>query len=249
MKTLTTLILLTATLAQAQSVSRNRGAAGGGYADGPSLVTDPPQTVSAGQELRMHGLAANVYTNKTRLDSSLRVTVSHAYKIAQKPDVLAARYTPELIDELYQLRASLVGLMNRVAFENADMRMEGMPKSVTTGYGHRRTNVFKRSERDKQSNEHRASQSALLQLRRLLSSRFDVRTFAMTDGHTHHYKLPEGEYLLCVLQPFRDPAKKNAPGSAMAIWWTTVTIEKDRPKELVLDETNAISWREIFVTQ
>jgi hypothetical protein len=248
MKALITLILLSATLAHAQNMSLNRGL-GGGYADGPSLVPDPPATVTAGQELRMYALTANVYTNKTRLDSSLRVTVTHAHKIAQKPDVLAARYTPDLIEELYSLRASLVGLINRVAYDNADRRVEGMPRSVTTGYGHRRTNVLKRSERDKQNNEHRATQSALLQLKRLLSSRFDVRTFAMTDGHTHHYKLPDGQYLLCVLQPFRDPAKKNTPGSEMAIWWTTVTIEKERPKELILDETNAISWREIFETQ
>ena len=246
MRTLITLILLTATLVCAQSMSIQRGHSGGGYSDGPSLIVEPPAQITAGEDLRMYELVSSLYTNKTKLNSSLRVTVTHADKIAQQPDVLCARYTPDLIRELYSLRASFVGLMNRVAYDTADRRIEGMPNRVDIGYGRSRKNVFKKSERDKENIEHRAEQSAVAQLKRLLASRFTVKTYGMTDRTTHHYKLDDGEYLLCVLQRVNNPDAKAMLGSKWAIWWTRFTVEADKPKALVLNETNAISWREIF---
>jgi hypothetical protein len=68
----------------------------------------------------------------------------------------------------------------------------------------------------------------------------------MTDRITHHYRLPDGQYMLCVIQKVKDPDSSAMLGSKTAIWWTKFVIEKDKPKELILDETNAITWREIF---
>ena len=247
MKILTAFIILTAALSQAQTmnIQRGSGTGTGGYSDGPSLITQTPKKITADRDLRMSELVTSLYTNKTKYKSSIRITVTHKHKIAQRPDVCVARYTPTLINELYRLRSSYIGLMNRVALENTDMQMEGMP-NVTTGYGHRRSNTFKRSDRDKESNKHRAEQSAILQLKRLIKSQFNVQSYGMTNHNTHHYRIQDGEYLLCVIQRVKDTESKSAMGSKTALWWTKFEIENKKPKALYLDETNAISWDEIF---
>jgi hypothetical protein len=243
MKTVITLIMLATCTAYTQNMSIQRGR--GGYSDGPELVTQVPRAITAGEDLDMYALVPSVYTNITKNSSSIRITVTHNRKIAQKPAVMVAQYTPALIRELYKLRDSFIGKMNQVAYDSADVKMEGMP-TVTTGYGHRRTNIFQKSKRDKENIEHRAEQSAILQLNRLTSSLFRVPSYGMTDRITHHYRLPDGQYMLCVIQKVKDPDSSAMLGSKTAIWWTKFVIEKDKPKELILDETNAITWREIF---
>ena len=243
-----TILVVTATLSQAQTMSIQRGRGNTGYTDGPELVTQAPNEITVGQDLRMNELVSSLYTNKTKYKSSIRIRVTHKDKIAQQPDVCVAEFTPTLVQELYKLRSSYIGLVNRVAYENADMEMEGMP-TVTTGYGHRRTNRFKRSDRDKESNLKRAEQSAILQLKRLIKSQFKVRSYGMTNRNTHHYRIPDGEYLLCVIQRVKDTESKSAMGSKTALWWTKFLIEKDKPKALYLDESNCNSWDEIFLTE
>jgi len=248
MKAMTIILVITARLAQAQTMSIERGSGNTGYTEGPELVTQASREISAGRDLRMNELVSSLYTNKTKYKSSIRIKVTHKDKIAQKPDVCVAKFTPSLVRELYKLRRSYLDLMNRVAYDNADMRMEGMP-TVTSGYGYRRSNTFKRSDRDKESNRKRAEQSAILQLKRLIKSQFKVSSYGITNHNTYHYRIPDGEYLLCVIQRVKDTESKSAMGSKTALWWTRFVIEKDKPKALYLDETNAISWDEIFLTE
>ena len=246
MKSIILIISLTFHTAFAQNISVNRGM-GGGFSDGAEMTVNAPAEITADQALQMYELVSNLYTNNTdTLDSSLRVTVTHTDKIAQKPDVCLAQFTPELIKDLYRLRSTYLDLMNRVAYESADRQIEGMPRGISTRYGQRRTNVFKKSDRDKENIEHRAALSAIQQLKRLIAARFKVRTYAMTNHITHHYKIPDGEYLLCVMQRVKDHDSKALMGSKWAVWWTKVNIQKDQHQELILDESNAITWREIF---
>lgn len=235
-------------LAQAQSMSIQRGHGVGGYTDGAALITQTPQAITADQSLEMSGLVSSLYTNKTKLKSSMRIRVAHRDKIAQRPAVRVAKYTPALIKELHKLRDSYLRMMNQVAYENADVKIEGMP-TVTSRYGHRRGNVFKKSERDKEGVARRAEQSALLQLQRLIRSKFKIGSYGISNHITHHYRIPDGEYLLCVIQRVKNTESKSVMGSKTAIWWTKFLIEKDKPKALYLDETNAISWDEIFTVR
>ncbi len=247
MKTVTTILLLIATQANAQTMNIQPGNSGG-YSDGPSLVTKVPPAITAENNLKMSELVSSLYTNQTKIKSSIRITVTHKDKIAQQPDVCVAKFTPLLVQELYKLRGSYVDLMNRVASENADMQMEGMP-NIISPYGTRHSNVFKRSDRDKESNERRAEQSAILQLKRLIKGYFTVRSYGMTNHVTHHYRVPDGEYLLCVIQRVNDNKSKGTLGSKTVLWWTRFVIDNKKPQALYLDETNAISWREIFITE
>ncbi|MFO7936968.1 MAG: hypothetical protein R6V06_05090 [Kiritimatiellia bacterium] len=235
-------------IVQAQSINIQPKSKVSEYSDAPELLRQKPKAITAERELRMYELVSSIYTNKSKYKSSIRITVTHRNRIAQRPDVCVAKWTPQLVQELYKLRSSYLELMQRVANENADMRMRGMP-NVTTRYGHRQTNIFKRSDRDKERNERRAEQSAILQLKRLIRSHFKERSFGITDHITHHYRLPEGKYLLCIIQRVKDTESKTALGSKTALWWTTFTVEKNITKALYLDESNAISWREIFETE
>ncbi len=242
------IMLVATTLSLAQTMHLQRGTGTGGYSDGSSLIPQVPKEIIVDHNLKMNELVSSLYTNSTKHKSSIRITVTHKDKIAQRPDICVAAVTPDLIQELYKLRNAYIGLINRVAYENADMQMEGVP-NVTTGYGHRRSNVIKRSERDKESNRRRAEQSAILQLKRLIKSQFKVQIFGVTNYDTYHYKIPDGEYLLCVIQRVKDTTSTSALGSKTALWWTRFAIENEVPRALYLDETNAISWDEIFVTE
>ncbi len=244
----TAIKLLTALSATSQSVSFNQQFSSG-VSDSHALTVEQPHEITVDNELRMYALVPHVRTNHNALGADLSVTVTHADKIAQKPDVCLAQLTPELIQDLYRLRSTYVALMNRVAYESADRRVEGMPRGINRGYGLRTTNIFKKSERDKENSKHRAAQSAIQHLKRLLANRFKVQTYAMTNHITHHYKIPDGQYLLCVMQRVNDRDSKALLGSKWAIWWTKVKTQKDQPQELILDQSNAISWREIFETQ
>ncbi len=241
----TAITLMTALSAISQSVSFNQQFSSG-VSDSHELTVEQPHEITVDKELRMYALVPHVRTNHNALGADMSVTVTHADKIAQKPDVFVAPLSPEVIRELYRLRSTYVALMNRVAYESADRRVEGMPRGINRGYGSRTTNIFKKSERDKENSEHRAEKTAVFQLKQVLTKRFNLRTFAMTEHVTHHYKLPDGRYILCVMQRVKNPQSKALLGSKWAIWWTTLTIEKEYPIDIVLDESNAITWREIF---
>ena len=88
------LLILGTNIVYGQSINIQRGRNTGGYSDSPELITQAPEPITAGNRLRMYELVSSLYTNKTKYKSSIRITVTHKDKIAQKPDVCVARVDP-----------------------------------------------------------------------------------------------------------------------------------------------------------
>ncbi len=243
MQTLITVLILCAASLFSQSIDLNNS---GTVSETRSRTAQPPEPVTYAADLPMYTLFPSVVTNTSKVFTSLNITVQHPQRIAQRPDVLVARYTPPLIQELFKLRQQYVAIMNQVAYDTSDVELEGVPRRIDTGYGRGYNNIIKKSGRDKENIEYRAEQTAVNYLLRVIRSFFKIRPVSITDTHTYHFTLPPGQYALCILQRVKDRDSKATLGSKTAIWWTPFTIEEGTKKEMVLDESNAISWREIF---
>lgn len=177
----------------------------------------------------------------------LRVSVRHAGQTGRAPQLGVAPYTPEVTKALYALRTRYVGLANRVDAETADVAFQGMPRVHSRITGNTFTPVVKRSERDKRQTLKGAERSAVTFLDSLFRQVFTIRSQAITEGNVYHFRMPPGEYLLCVTQPVRDPdARGGVVGSATAVWWTAFRFDGERPVEADLNGENAITWRGIF---
>jgi len=216
--------------------------------DSRSRTAQTPKKIRYTADLPMYELATSVSTNKTKLNPSLSINLKHPHRISQRPDVLVAVYSPPLIQDLFKLRQQYIGLMNKIAYETADVQLEGVPK-VHWRDGRGRDNVIKKSSRDNQGVRRRTEQTAINYLQRVLRKHFRNKIFAITDKINYHFKLPAGDYVLCIMQRIKDPATKTITGSKTAIWWTRFTVEDGKAKTLDLDETNAGSWRDIFVVE
>ncbi|MDA3924597.1 MAG: hypothetical protein PF904_07860 [Kiritimatiellae bacterium] len=242
MKILITSITLFTTTLLSQSLNLNNN---GSYTDTRLRTPKPAQQVTYAADLPMYELAPSVVTNKSNINASLSINVLHANKIAQRPRLLIAKYNPPTIKALFRLRQQYVGLINKVAYETSDVQLEGVP-NINTGYGRGRSNIIKKSSRDKETIERRTEQTAINYLQQITRTHFKIRSNAITNKHIHHFKLPPGKYVLCIQQRIKDSHSKAMLGSSTAIWWTTFTIEEGVRKELFLDESNAITWQEIF---
>ncbi|HPW75610.1 MAG TPA: hypothetical protein PLJ32_06500 [Kiritimatiellia bacterium] len=181
-----------------------------------------------------------------RVPPELRVAVRHAGETGQAPKIGVSPYTPEVTKALYALRTRYVGLANRVDVETADIAFQGVPRVHSRITGNTFTPVVKRSERDKQQTLKGAERSAVTFLDSLFRQAFSLRSQAITDGCVYHFRMPPGEYLLCVMQPVRDPDARGNMGSATAIWWTAFYFDGERSLEVELNGENAITWRDLF---
>jgi len=181
-----------------------------------------------------------------RFPPELEVTLRHPGKINQMPLIGIAPRTPAVVKELYGLRAKYVALANRVDSETADVEFEGVPRVHSRITGNSSTPVVKTSGRDKQNALKGAELSAVNFLETLFRQAFTIRSQAITEGSTYHFKMPPGNYLLCVLQRVKDPNAQGITGSTTAVWWTAFSFDGDHPLALVLSDENAITWREIF---
>ncbi|MDD2600396.1 MAG: hypothetical protein PHO37_14435 [Kiritimatiellae bacterium] len=246
MKTITTAILLCAGSLAAQSLDLNQS---GTFSDTRSRTPMPTEQLTYAADLPMYTLLPAVTTNTSSAYASLNITVHHPRRIAQRPDVLVARYHPPLIQELFKLRQQYVGIMNQVAYDTADARIEGTPRRIDMGYGRGYSNVIRKSARDKANIEHRAEMTAINYLERVTRAHYKIRANSMTGSDTYHFNLPPGQYALCIMQRVKDNDPKAGLGSKTALWWSTFTIEENTKKEMILDESNAITWREIFAVE
>ncbi|MFA7173652.1 MAG: hypothetical protein WC340_09595 [Kiritimatiellia bacterium] len=246
MKFMLTAILLCASSLAAQSLNLNQGTA---FSDSRSRTPLPTGQVTYAVDLPMYTLFPAVITNTSSTYASLNITVHHTLRIPQRPDVLVGLYHPPLIQELFKLRQQYVGIMNQVARDTADAQIEGAPRRINTGYGRGYSNVIKKSARDKANIEHRAELTAINYLERVTRAHYKIRANSMTGSNTYHFTLPPGQYALCIMQRVKDSDPKAGLGSKTALWWSTFTIEENTKKEMILDDSNAITWREIFAVK
>jgi len=243
MKTLIPICILMTTSVFSQSLNLNNN---GALTDTRSRTTVAAEQVTYAADLPMCTLSPAVVTNQPSGSVTLSVDVRHAGKIAQRPGILIAKYNPPTIKALFKLRQQYVGIMNQVAYDTSDVQLEGVPRNISMGYGSQRSNIIKKSARDKETIKRRAEQTAINYLQQVTRTHFKIRSNSITDKYTHHFNLPPGQYVICIEQRVKDEESQANMGSKTAIWWTTFTIEEGVRKEMFLDESNAITWREIF---
>lgn len=181
-----------------------------------------------------------------RFPTALEVTLRHPGKINQMPLIGVAPRTPAVEKELYGLREKYVALANRVNSETADVEFAGVPRVHSRVTGNTSTPVVRTSGRDKQNALKGAELSAIHFLETLFRKVFTIHSQAITDGATYHFRMPPGDYLLCVMQRVKDPRAQGIAGSATAVWWTAFPFDGAHPLALTLTAENAITWREIF---
>ena len=190
----------------------------------------------------------NAVLTVVRIPPELRVTVNHPGKINQMPLIGVAPYNSAVLKELYGLRTKYVGLANRVGYESADVEIADAPRIHSRVTGNTFSPVIKKSARDIQNTRKGAERSAVTFLETLFGQAFHIRPQAITDGSTFHFRMPPGDYLLCVLQKVKDSEAQGQgiAGSVTAVWWTAFQFDGERPLSATLTPDNAITWREIF---
>ena len=182
-----------------------------------------------------------------RQPPEVTVSLAHPNRIAQTPSIGIAPLNTRVIEELYNLRAKYVALANRVDYDTADARLEGVPTIHSNITGNTYKPVVKTSARDKQNALKGAELSAIGFLERLFTQAFSIRSQAITDGLTFHFRPPAaGDYVLCATQRVKDPSAAAAAGLNTVVWWTAFHFDGERPLALALTADNAITWREIF---
>ncbi len=187
----------------------------------------------------------------------LRPTVDLAVRLEwngmkrQKPVIGIAVANQPLYQALYELRDHFATVINRVNYETADREIQGMPRRIHYPNGRNNAgNVVSVSKRDKENSEWQAERSCINAVERLFNQRFHIKSYALTDRFTSHFRMPAGRYLLCAMQRYSDPKQSSTfAGSKTAIWWTEFTFDGQSGLSLDLTPENAISWREIFPFQ
>lgn len=181
-----------------------------------------------------------------RVPPELVVTLNHPDRIAQRPSIGLAPFTPALRQALYDLRARFVGIANRYDYDTSDIALVGVPRIRNNITGNTYEPTVKRSDRDKESAAKSAEQTAILFLDKLFTQAFTIRSQAITDDLTFHFRLPAGDYVFCAMQRIREPGSRSIVGSATAVWWTALHADGERPLSLSLTADNAIDWRDVF---
>lgn len=182
-----------------------------------------------------------------RVPPELTVSLSHPNRIAQMPLIGIAPLSPGVVQALYDLRAKYVALANRVDRDTADVEFQGVPRIHSGITGNTFTPVVKTSGRDKQNALKGAELTGIGFLEKTFSQAFSIRSQAITEGSTYHFRLPAaGDYVLCATQRVKDPKAGSAAGFTTVVWWTPLHFDGERPLALALTADNAITWREIF---
>jgi len=182
-----------------------------------------------------------------RTPARLAVDLAHADKINQTPLIGIAVYDHKLVGELHTLRGKFAALAARVEAETSDGVLQGVPRVRSRAVGGNFSPVVQVSKRDKQNAHRGAELSAVNFLETLFRQYFRIRSQAITEGHVYHFGMPPGDYILCAMQKVKDAQTQGAAGSAMAVWWTAFSFDGERPLSIILNEKNAVTWRDVFV--
>jgi hypothetical protein len=208
-----------------------------------SNVVFGPFTATNGAPVQLGGAQMSF----VRVPPEVIVSLAHPGRIAQTPTIGIAPLTPLVLQELYTLRAKYVALANRVDADTADVEFKGVPRIRSGITGNTFTPVVKTSGRDKQNAYKGAELSAIGFLETAFGQCFSIRSQAITDGLTFHFRLPAaGDYVLCATQRVKDPKSSSPAGLTTVVWWTDFHFDGERPLSLALTAENAITWRQIF---
>ncbi len=201
-----------------------------------------PFSATNGAKVTIGQTVMTVVRTPVRLEVSLR----HAAKINQSPMIGIAVYDQKLAIELQVLRGKFAALAARVDAETSDMVLQGVPRIRSRATGGNFSPVVQVSKRDKQNAHKSAELSAVNFMETLFRQYFRIRSQAITEGSVHHFGMPPGDYVLCVMQKIKEAPAQGPGAFATAVWWASFSFDGERPLSIMLNEENAITWREVF---
>ncbi len=150
------------------------------------------------------------------------------------------------VRDLQYLRAVLQGVAQTLAEERADRVFVDMPV-VRGPRGFYRDNIVKRSSRDIEAAEERATLRAAQALEKFMRTPNRRLVAVRTNGTFVSHELPPGEHLLCGFARPRARRAGQMPG--LGIWWAVFTLGPHEQMRFALDEKNMIGWDGIFAGQ
>lgn len=210
--------------------------------DGEELLRQPPAPVSR-EPLHMARLAGDLLTGEL-----LPVCIGGDWRhpgASALPVLAVVALDARGVHDLRNLRAALLALDQHVREESADRVYEGVP--TVRGPRHRyRDAVVRRSTSDVDAAEERATRSAAHVLESFMRAPGRRPVTVRHGGRFVSPSLPPGEYVLCGTARVRDGLNRPGTAQGLAVWWTPVSLATNTQMRYRLDETNAISWRDIF---
>lgn len=184
-----------------------------------------------------------------RATPAITVTLKHPDRIGQMPTVGIAPLTPQSVQALYDLRAKIAGIVNRVNVDKADREIIGVPTIHNSYTGNTTKPILAVSNRDKQNADRSGEVSSVAFLEKFYAQHCTVRAQAMSGQQTYQLgvQLP-GDYMLLVMQKVKPPATApKGSGSPTAIWWTTFTFDGYSSFTGTLTPENATFWKNAFL--
>jgi hypothetical protein len=180
---------------------------------------------------------------------TITITLKHPDRIGQMPTIGIAPLTQQSVQALYDLRAKVAGIVNRVNVDKADREVIGVPTIHNPYTGNTSKPILVVSARDKQNADRSGEISSIAFLEKFYGQYCTVRAQAMSGQQTYQLGVQvPGDYLLLVLQKVKPPANA-AKGSASptAIWWTTFTFDGRSSFTGTLAPENATFWKNAFL--
>jgi len=179
----------------------------------------------------------------------ITVTLNHPERIGQMPTIGIAPLTTQSVQALYDLRAKVAGIVNRVNTDKADREIVGVPRVYNPMTGNTRKPILSVSDRDKQNADRSGEVSTIAFLEKFYAQHCTVRSQAMSGQQNYQFsvQLP-GDYLLLVMQKVKAPSNTaKGQGSPTAIWWTTFTFDGHSSFSTTLTPENATFWKNAFL--
>ena len=183
-----------------------------------------------------------------RVPPRVSVTINHPGRIGQMPNVGIAPLNPQSVQALYDLRAKIGDIVNRVNIDKADRELLNLPRIHNSYTGNTLKPIFSISDRDKQNADRSGEISSIAFLEKFFVQYCTIRSQAITDKLTFHMGLQlPGDYLLIVLQKIKPPANAaKGVASPTAIWWTTFSFDGQSSFSGIVNPENAATWKNAF---
>ena len=183
-----------------------------------------------------------------RVPPKVSVTIDHPGRIGQMPNIGIAPLNPQSVQALYDLRAKIGDIVNRVNIDKADRELLNLPRIHNSYTGNTLKPIFSISDRDKQNADRSGEISSIAFLEKFFVQHCTIRSQAITDKLTFHMGLQlPGDYLLLVMQKVKPPANAaKGLASPTAIWWTTFSFDGQSSFSGIVNPENAATWKNAF---
>lgn len=167
---------------------------------------------------------------------------------AQRIMICVGRYDDARHNALIDLRQRLALLDAELARDTAPVEYEGMPSVSRTSRGtvFRRSTVVKRSARDVEIAEQRASERARSMIEDAMKT-LDWRITPRSDGFFTCAPIPEGRYILIAAARVQGKSDGRNIAPSRQLYWAGVFDHRPGTAlGAILGEENGTPWRKLF---